>query len=46
MDGPPGELREEHFRPKDSMLKGPEAGQGLPCVGKSVRDLNRESNTE
>ena len=27
-----------------SMFKGPEAGQGLPCVGKSVRNLNRESN--
>lgn len=44
MDGPYGELREEHFRRKESLFKGPEAGQGLPRVGKSVRDLNRESN--
>ena len=44
MDGPYGELREEHFRWKDSLFKGPEASQGLPCVGKSVRNLNRESN--
>lgn len=26
------------------MFKGPEAGQGLACHGKSMRDLNRESN--
>lgn len=44
MDRPSGELKEEQFKQKDSMFKGPEAGEVLAHHGKSMRDLSQESD--
>lgn len=44
MDHSSGELREEHYKQKDSVFKGPEAGEILAHHGKSMRDLSQESD--
>lgn len=44
MHHPCGELRKEHFRQQDRMFKGPEGSKVWAYHGKSMRDLNWETN--